>query len=100
MKDQWSRGESDTVSGNDPVLSYVVFDMANGDKVFGRYEGTAQATTSQSTEKRTVVGNLVLTGGTGKLRGIHGTIHVLTDTDLSKELNDTKFEGEYWMERD
>ncbi|SIT51154.1 conserved exported hypothetical protein [Paraburkholderia piptadeniae] len=99
VKDYWTRGESDTLSGNGPVWTYAVFNMANGDKIFGRSEGVAQATGGQWTGKRTVVGNLVLTEGTGKMRGIRGTLRVLTNVDLSKSLNDTKYEGEYWMEK-
>ena len=81
-------------------LSVAIFNMANGDKIFGRFDGVAQATAGQSADKRTVVGNLVLTGGTGKMRGIRGTLHVLTNVDLSKGLNNTRYEGEYWMEKD
>lgn len=100
IKDYWSRGESESLGGNGPVFTYSVFNMANGDKIFGRFDGVAQATAGQSADKRTVVGNLVLTGGTGKMRGIRGTLHVLTNVDLSKGLNDTRYEGEYWMEKD
>jgi ABC-type nickel/cobalt efflux system permease component RcnA len=99
IKDYWSRGESESLGGNGPVFTYSVFNMANGDKIFGRFDGVAQATAGQSADKRTVVGNLVLTGGTGKMRGIRGTLHVLTNVDLSKNLNDTRYEGEYWMEK-
>ena len=74
--------------------------MANGDKIFGRFDGIAQATVGQAADRRSVVGNLVLTGGTGKMRGIRGTLHVLTKVDLSKGSNDTKYDGEYWMEKD
>jgi ABC-type nickel/cobalt efflux system permease component RcnA len=94
IKDYWSRGESESLAGNGPVFTYSVFNMANGDKIFGRFDGVAQATAGQSADKRTVVGNLVLTGGTGKIRGIRGTLHVLTNVDLSKNLNDTRYEGE------
>ncbi|MBN3789171.1 hypothetical protein G3N94_20055 [Burkholderia sp. Ac-20353] len=99
VKDYLTQGRSDTVGGNGPVVAYYIFSMANGDKVFGKYEGIAQAPASQSPNKRTVVGNLVLTGGTGKLRQIRGTFRVLTDVDVSTGLNDTKYEGEYWMEK-
>jgi hypothetical protein len=50
--------------------------------------------------KRTIVGNLLLTGGTGKLRNIRGVVHVVTIADPAKGFNDTKLEGEYWMEKD
>ena len=69
VKDYWSRGESESLGGNGPVFTYSVFNMANGDKIFGRFDGVAQATAGQSADKRTVVGNLVLTGGTWKDAG-------------------------------
>jgi hypothetical protein len=100
IKDYWSRGESESLGGNGPVFTYSVFNMANGDKIFGRFDGVAQAAAGHSADKRTVVGNLVLTGETGKMRGIRGTLHVLTNVDLSKGLNDTRYEGEYWMEKE
>jgi hypothetical protein len=74
--------------------------MENGDKIFGKYEGTAQGTAGPSSGKRTIVGNLLLTGGTGKLRNIRGVVHVVTIADPAKGFNDTKLEGEYWMEKD
>jgi hypothetical protein len=97
-KDSITRGQTDLVGTNGSVIAYTVFNMENGDKIFGRYQGTAQGTVGESSGKRTVVGNLLLTGGTGKLRGIHGTLHVTTVANPSKGLNETKFEGEYWME--
>jgi hypothetical protein len=100
VKDYWSRGESDTLGGNGPTLAYAIFNMANGDRIFGRFEGVAQATAGQPADRRMVVGNLVLTGGTGKMRGIRGTLRVLSNVDLSKNLNDTRYEGEYWMEKE
>ncbi|TDG16612.1 hypothetical protein EYW47_40280 [Paraburkholderia silviterrae] len=100
VKDYWARGESESLGGNGPVFTYTLFNMANGDKIFGRFDGVAQATAGQSADKRTVVGTVVLTGGTGKMRGIRGTLHVLTNVDLSKGLNNTRYEGEYWMEKE
>ncbi|WP_254699798.1 hypothetical protein [Trinickia violacea] len=99
VKNYWTRGESDTMGGNGLVLAYYVFNMANGEKIFGKFEDVAQAA-GQSSTTRTVVGNLVFTGGTGKLRRIRGTLRVLTDVDISKGLNDTKCEGQYWMEKE
>ena len=38
------------------------------------------------------------TSGTGKFKGIHGTLGGVTDTDF-KNLAGTVTEGEYWIER-
>jgi hypothetical protein len=100
LKDQWVRGTTDTVDGNGSVIGYAVYNLENGDKIFGKFDGISQVATGQSSNKRAVTGSIVLTGGTGKMRGIRGIIHVLTDTDLSVSLNVTKCEGEYWMENE
>jgi hypothetical protein len=54
----------------------------------------------QSEGRRNVVGNLLLTGGTGKFRRIRGVLHYTTVIDPSKGYNESKTEGEYWFEKD
>jgi hypothetical protein len=100
LKDQWVRGTTDTVDGNGTVIGYVIYNLENGDKIFGKFDGISQVATGQSSDKRAVTGSIVLTGGTGKMRGIRGIIHVVTETDLSVSRNVTKCEGEYWIEKE
>ncbi|MGU7773317.1 hypothetical protein ACV229_24455 [Burkholderia sp. MR1-5-21] len=100
VKDSWVRGGSDWVSGNGGVLSYYVFNLENGDKIFGKLEATAQAAGGKSEGRRNVVGNLLLTGGTGKFRGIRGVLHYTTIVDPAKGYNESKTEGEYWFDKD
>ena len=53
---------------------YYVFNLENGDKIFGKLERIAHGTISGSSPERRVAEILSLTGGTGKFRGIHGTL--------------------------
>jgi hypothetical protein len=96
VKDSWSRGTADIASGNGPVGGYVVFNLESGDKVFGTFSGTEQS--MASSDRRAVTGNVALTGGTGKLRGIRGNLHVSLISD-AKGFNEAKYDGEYWLEQ-
>lgn len=97
--EQWLRGTVDTVEGNGTVIGYGFYNLENGDKVCGRFDGISQSATGQSQDIRIVMGSTVLTGGTGKMRGIRGILHFVTKTDVSKSLSESKCEGEYWMEK-
>lgn len=92
VKEQLTTGEVELPDG--PVIAYVVYTLANGDKIFGRYEGTGQS----SGDRLTVVGNTTLTGGTGKFKAIRGLLHNSTISLSSKGLNETKAEGTYWLQ--
>ncbi len=48
--------------------------------------------------KTTFSGTSLITGGTGKLRGIRGTYKYTGIFDPTKSLNEATIEGEYWME--
>ncbi|REG48724.1 hypothetical protein B0G80_5010 [Paraburkholderia sp. BL6669N2] len=98
--EQWLRGTVDTVDGNGTVIGYGFYNLENGDKILGRFDGISQSAMGQSPEVRTVIGSTMLTGGTGKMRGIRGILHFVTNTDVSKRLNESKCEGEYWMEKE
>src|ERR1700676_1810777 len=39
LKDQWLRGTTDTVDGNGTVIGYAVYNLENGDKIFGKFDG-------------------------------------------------------------
>ena len=99
VTEQWLRGTVDTVDGNGPVIGYGFYNLENGDKIFGRFDGISRSAMGQSADVRTVIGSTVLTGGTGKMRGIRGILHFVTNTDVSKSLNESKCDGEYWVEQ-
>ncbi|KHK59677.1 hypothetical protein PI86_07615 [Burkholderia sp. A9] len=92
VKEQTTTGEAELPDG--PVVAYVVYTLANGDKIFGRYEGTGQ----YAGDRLTVVGNTILTGGTGKFKTLRGLLHNSTIVQPSKDINETKAEGTYWMQ--
>ncbi|MGF6700705.1 hypothetical protein OKW38_005382 [Paraburkholderia sp. MM5496-R1] len=99
VTEQWLRGTVDTVDGNGTVIGYGFYNLEGGDKILGKFDGISQSATGQSADVRTVIGSTVLTGGTGKLRGICGILHFMTNTDVSQNLNESKCEGEYWMQK-
>jgi hypothetical protein len=101
VKEIWSRGFSDYVEMNGPSLTYGVFVMENGDKIFSHND-----LISQSTEKNadgtfksaaTVTGRL--TGGTGKFLGIRGITRTKVVSDIKAGTNAQQSELEYWMEK-
>ncbi|MFD1561801.1 hypothetical protein ACFSHT_40165 [Paraburkholderia silviterrae] len=98
VKDFITRAATDLIDNDGRVSGYVVFVLANGDKVFGRLEGTIQAPVAQSGGHRTAMVNIVLTGGSGKFRNIRGRLQQSSVADPSKGYNEGKFEGLYWLE--
>jgi len=96
VKDSWSRGTADVASGNGPVGGYAVFNLENGDKILGTFYGSQQS--MAGSDRRALTGNVALTGGTGKLRGIRGNLHVSLISDASG-FNEAKYDGEYWLEQ-
>ena len=89
---------SDYTEGNGRNTGYTVALLENGDKVFGRFEGTVQTTVNTDGSKVTKsYGVTTLTGGTGKFKSIRGTLHNAGMTDFKTSEN--VIEGEYWIER-
>jgi hypothetical protein len=98
VKDQWNRGFTDLVDNDGTVVAYYVIHMDNGDKVLGAYHEVAQWDAEDYPGTRVNKGILVLTGGTGKLRGIRGRLRVTTLIDSANGVKDTAYDGEYWFE--
>jgi len=96
----WSRGESDYTNGNGRTVGYYIDVMENGDRIFSRYEGTSQAVQSaDGAAKRTYHGVRTIVGGTGKFKGIRGTVRNTVIFDPKAGLNEGQGEGEYWIEK-
>jgi hypothetical protein len=91
---------TDNIGDDGHVVGYVVYVMQNGDKIYGRYDGTAQGAAEQPTGRRHVSGNTTLIGGTGKFHAIRGTLHNTTVAEPEKGFNESKNEGVYWMEKE
>jgi hypothetical protein len=97
--EEWARGYSDYTDGNGHGWGYIVVVMENGDKIFGRYDGTAQAVAgADGSRKITFTGVTTLTGGTGRFRSIRGTQRVNVVFDPKSGYNESQVDGEYWVE--
>jgi len=88
----WQRGQSDLVNGTGRSWSYLVSLLENGDKVFSRLETMVQTTIPVFTVS-------TLTGGTGKFKGLRGSLRTTGFTNLKTGLStEAVWEGEYWIE--
>ena len=95
----WDRGQAEYVNLNGPSWGYTIFHMANGDKVFARFSGVVRTTVGSDGKKQTTYsGTTVLTGGTGKFKGIRGLFHETDNVDIAAGISETNGTGEYWLE--
>jgi hypothetical protein len=79
------------------AMGSVVNLMANGDKIFGRWDGVTQTTIKPDGSKASKVNGVTTwTGGTGKCQGIRGIVRGGATSDLKTA--SSAFEGEYWIE--
>jgi hypothetical protein len=96
----WDRGQAEYVNLNGPSWGYTIFHMANGDKVFARFSGAVRTTVGSDGKTQTVYsGTTVLTGGTGKFKGIRGLFHETDNVDIAAGISETNGTGEYWFEQ-
>ena len=75
----------------------------NGDQAFQQYEDSVQSVVNPDQSKKvTFVGTYVMTGGTGKLKGLKGVGRFSGFADFNAEGKATRTaysaEGEYWFE--
>jgi hypothetical protein len=97
--ESWMRGYSDYVDINGRHWGYGILILENGDKIFTRNDGSSQTIVgADGAKKSTATGVTTLTGGTGKFRGIHGTLRYVTNFDPKTGLNEGRTEGAYWLE--
>jgi hypothetical protein len=96
VKENWTRGVSDYTDNNGPNNSYGVYVMENGDKFFVR---TATLAQSAGAGKLNFTSVSSITGGTGKLAGIHGTIKSTGVADPKVGFVETLYDIEYWMDK-
>lgn len=95
----WNRAFSDYTSLNGHAWGYSQYLLEGGDKIFARYDGTTQTTIgTDGSRKTTFAGIISLIGGTGKFRGIRGTIRTTSVFDAKANVSGTQDEGEYWIE--
>lgn len=93
-------GYSDYVDINGRHWGYSTLVLENGDKIFTRNDGSSQTiVNADGSKKSTATGVTMLTGGTGKFRGIQGTLRYVTIFDPKAGLNEGQTEGVYWIEQ-
>jgi hypothetical protein len=96
----WTRASSDYTNGNGRASGYAVSLLANGDHIFSVVDIISQTKVGPDGSKKGTFTNVNrLAGGTGKFKGIRGTLTGLGTTDFKTGISDAVTEGEYWMEK-
>jgi hypothetical protein len=93
-----ARGTADLTDGYGSTTAYFVFGVENGDKFFARYTSVVQSASGKITA--TTAGHI--TGGTGRLAGIHGVIRQVTNIDPrpgAASPGDSQYEIEYSIDK-
>ena len=91
LVEEWNRGIADLVGGNGSGSQHTVWVMENGDKFFARSATIVQNVSGKLTA--TQVGHI--TGGTGKLAGMQGTLRLVVNFDTKSGFNESQEEIEY-----
>ena len=100
LVESWTHGYSDYVDTNGRHWGYATYVLENGDKIFARNDGSSQTIVNpDGAKKSTATGVTTLTGGTGKVRGIQGTLRYIVIFDPKAGLNEGHTEGTYWIEK-
>ncbi len=94
LKEMWTRGVGDYLSGNGASTTYNVYVLENGDKFFALMTTLGQA---DATQRRTSISVGHITGGTGKFLGMQGVIRSSGGSDARVGMNETTAEVEYWF---
>jgi hypothetical protein len=96
VKEQWTRGVSDYIGNNGTATTYGVYVLENGDKFFTRSTVLAQ---SVGGGKFTNVTVGYISGGTGKLAGIHGIVRSSGSANPKAGANEVQTEIEYSIDK-
>jgi hypothetical protein len=100
VKESWSRQTTDYILGSGTGSGYTEYVLENGEKIFARISLQTHARTGQDgvkTMQYTTV--TALTGGTGRFKGIRGTLLASGGTDLKIGTSNVQTDGEYWFEK-
>ena len=91
---------SDYTEGSGRAFSYTVQALETGDKVFLRTEILSHSSAGADGARRTGFTQVAtLVGGTGRFKGIRGTLRTTGLTDLKTGTSGIESEGEYWFEK-
>ena len=99
LVESWTHGYSDYIDTNGRHWGYATYILENGDKFFARNDGSSQTVVNADGKKSTATGVTTLSGGTGKVRGIQGTLRYVVIFDPKAGLNEGQVEGTYWIEK-
>ncbi len=92
LTEVWTRATSDYINGIGTGNNYAVYVLENGDKFFVHSTLVAQ---SSGGSKLTATLSGVITGGTGKLAGISGTVQSVTQADPKAGFNENQTDMDY-----
>ena len=91
---------SDYVAGTGNAFLHGVWSLENGDKIYSRTDTMARTTVGADGGRATSFTAVVkLNGGSGKFKGIRGTLWTTGFSDLKTKTSGTQTEGEYWLEQ-
>ena len=90
--EQWTRAMSDFTDNNGPATNYGIYVLENGDKFFVRSALVSQSTGGGKLSNLTAG---PITGGTGKLAGIHGIVRTSGTAEPKAGVNETQTDIEY-----
>jgi hypothetical protein len=91
---------SDYVGGTGNAFLHGVWSLENGDRIYSRTDIMARTTAGADGGRSTSFTAVVkLNGGTGKFKGIRGTLFTTGFSDMKTKTSGTQTEGEYWFEQ-
>jgi hypothetical protein len=91
---------SDYTNGSGPAMTYAIYVLEDGNKVFSKATVTSQTTANNDgskTLKFFAVENFV--GGTGRFAGIRGQIQSSGSRVPGEKVLTLQGSGEYWIEK-
>jgi hypothetical protein len=96
LAETWTRAISDYVDNNGMSINYTVYVLENGDKFFTR--GTLVA---QSVEPGKLSNSIasIITGGTGKVAGIHGIVRSSGVAEPKAGVNENQTDIDYSIDK-
>lgn len=94
----------DLIAGNGRGFGYTRWGFESGDQTFSEYQNAIQTVVNpDGSRKTTFVGTYLVTGGTGKLKGVRGLGRFAGVGEIDAQgkaiRNEYSAEGEYWFEK-
>lgn len=99
VKERVASGFSDYTEGSGAGIAYAINFLENGDKIFEKVTIHSQTVLAPDGSKKLSFRSVsTLNGGTGRFKGIRGTLLGGGGSDLKTGLTDPWTEGHYWIE--